>query len=651
MSLRKLKRGGFFHRKENDFSEMYMEIERILNQYGQALGVSHETYNEIMIAMCKAHPGMQKMIRTNNDAGFSSFMLLIYSSITEDAARDMVQHLILIPSVIADIIIKNAVRERKEMQLFETIDKCRRVILPQKFSYIQSKEINSVWYAATDVCSQMQHAILTGAIFYAIEGLLHKAYDLVFPNFTDARICEHRKELADLLNPLIPPQLKKKAVGIFTGRTGDFLGVCVKSLCASNEVPSLHKILESAASDKTKLKRLADYFRSEKIVRIVQPNCLNRAEEIPHDSVRLPREMGGYTQFSYSEMIDLGFFLLTQDCSFWERMTLPIYYALCGYRDSSSHDTVFAVTQRAVANKTSKAEGLDRYDAVISQIEDLFYRTDDNISERNGNDSISAHGAMTLMGLNILDSNMSLPNRSAMRQSLRLSLNAVAPRSDIAAGALATISYLSNAWLLNPSRAMMDDHINDMTERLEKAEEEKEAALAAKREAELQLEQVSALIPDLREQAEVSSKKAASLSAELDNTRREKQTLQEVADELLSAVEAYEDVDEGEEDVPVQFPASLQGKKVLSYGGFPVFVTGMRQCLPELIIRGPGDRPDKNIIKSCDIVFLQINRMSHSDFYYILDVCRENNIPYHTYRTNGVQRCAKQVLDTINDFA
>lgn len=59
--------------------------------------------------------------------------------------------------------------------------------------------------------------------------------------------------------------------------------------------------------------------------------------------------------------------------------------------------------------------------------------------------------------------------------------------------------------------------------------------------------------------------------------------------------------------------------------------------------------PDINAIRGADIVWLQVNALSHNNYYRIVDTARKNNILVRYFGSASAQKCAVQmVLDKLH---
>lgn len=58
---------------------------------------------------------------------------------------------------------------------------------------------------------------------------------------------------------------------------------------------------------------------------------------------------------------------------------------------------------------------------------------------------------------------------------------------------------------------------------------------------------------------------------------------------------------------------------------------------------------DLNAIRGADVVWLQVNAMSHKYYYRIVDAARKNGIPVRYFGSASVQKCAVQLaLDELH---
>ena len=56
-----------------------------------------------------------------------------------------------------------------------------------------------------------------------------------------------------------------------------------------------------------------------------------------------------------------------------------------------------------------------------------------------------------------------------------------------------------------------------------------------------------------------------------------------------------------------------------------------------------GMRPDADLIRHADMVWIQPNSLSHGDYYRIIRIIRTRNIPLHYFKFASAEKCALQL--------
>ncbi len=107
------------------------------------------------------------------------------------------------------------------------------------------------------------------------------------------------------------------------------------------------------------------------------------------------------------------------------------------------------------------------------------------------------------------------------------------------------------------------------------------------------------------------------------------------------------DNSEKEYSVTVTFPYSAQ-KRAVVFGGHLSWLKAIRPLLPNVRFVEPSAQPNAGLIMNADVIWIQTNAMSHSDFYKIIDVVRKHNIELHYFTYASAEKCAEQFA--LNDM-
>lgn len=171
-------------------------------------------------------------------------------------------------------------------------------------------------------------------------------------------------------------------------------------------------------------------------------------------------------------------------------------------------------------------------------------------------------------------------------------------------------------------------------------------------------------VSELKEMNEKASKEFKGLRSEfqkikkqLDNTtkelerlkRKEQSELRELAD-LREII--FKDKNNIEDDTTVnekEFPYTVTHKTII-FGGHEAWVNELKNKLKGEIRYVSADLIfDKDIVKNCEMLWIQTNVMSHNCFDRIKDASIKHGVPIRYFTYNGSKLCAKQLRE--NDIA
>ena len=101
------------------------------------------------------------------------------------------------------------------------------------------------------------------------------------------------------------------------------------------------------------------------------------------------------------------------------------------------------------------------------------------------------------------------------------------------------------------------------------------------------------------------------------------------------------DHSEKEYSVTVTFPYTAQ-KRAVVFGGHSTWLKAIRPLLPNVRFVEPSAQPNTGLIMNADVIWIQTNAMSHSDFYKIIDVVRKHKIEIRYFKYASAEKCAEQ---------
>ena len=122
----------------------------------------------------------------------------------------------------------------------------------------------------------------------------------------------------------------------------------------------------------------------------------------------------------------------------------------------------------------------------------------------------------------------------------------------------------------------------------------------------------------------------------------------ELADlrELVFCKEQGEEPEE-ESAAPAQvvLPYSVR-KKTVVFGGHESFRKAIKPLLPDVRFVDAGRSTfSPDLVRNADVVWLQTNRMSHSQFYQIAALCRGAGIQMRYFTSASAEKCAVQLAE------
>lgn len=141
----------------------------------------------------------------------------------------------------------------------------------------------------------------------------------------------------------------------------------------------------------------------------------------------------------------------------------------------------------------------------------------------------------------------------------------------------------------------------------------------------------------LKEQLQLTEQKGEADRAELAQLR---ETLYD-----LRGGEAPEAEDSGP---LVELPWQVK-RRVVVFGGHDSWRKAVKPLLPGARFYDREALPDLNAIRGADVVWLQVNALSHKYYYRIIDAARKNDIPVRYFGSASARKCAVQLaLDELH---
>lgn len=141
----------------------------------------------------------------------------------------------------------------------------------------------------------------------------------------------------------------------------------------------------------------------------------------------------------------------------------------------------------------------------------------------------------------------------------------------------------------------------------------------------------------LKEQLQIVEQKGEAERAELAQLR-----------ETLYNLRGGESLEAGDSGPLVELPYQVK-RRVVVYGGHDSWRKAVKPLLLGARFYDRDELADLNIVRNADVVWLQVNAMSHKYYYRIIDTARKNNIPVRYFGSASAQKCAVQLaLDELH---
>ena len=151
-------------------------------------------------------------------------------------------------------------------------------------------------------------------------------------------------------------------------------------------------------------------------------------------------------------------------------------------------------------------------------------------------------------------------------------------------------------------------------------------------------------VEELKAQREIEAVKedATKVEAQAASERTELAELRELVFTQANAEQL--DEPETERAAADQFPYNTK-KRIVVFGGHDTWLKAIRPLLPNVTFVNREQRPNADMIKAADVVWIQANALSHRSFYKIINVVRTNQVPIRYFGYASAMKCAMQVLD------
>ena len=117
--------------------------------------------------------------------------------------------------------------------------------------------------------------------------------------------------------------------------------------------------------------------------------------------------------------------------------------------------------------------------------------------------------------------------------------------------------------------------------------------------------------------------------------------------ETLYHLRTGEDPEAEDSGLLVALPWEVK-RRIAVFGGHDSWRKAVKPLLPGARFYDREDLPDLNIVRGADVVWLQVNAMSHKYYSRIIDAARKNGIPVRYFGSASAKKCAVQLaLDEL----
>lgn len=106
---------------------------------------------------------------------------------------------------------------------------------------------------------------------------------------------------------------------------------------------------------------------------------------------------------------------------------------------------------------------------------------------------------------------------------------------------------------------------------------------------------------------------------------------------------SQESFQESDQPTEIRFPHKVEHRTVV-FGGHDSWAKAIKPMLPDVrfVLHAT---PNSDIIRNAEVVWIQTNSLSHSNFYKIIDTVRSYNIPIRYFGFSSAEKCATQIVE------
>ena len=158
------------------------------------------------------------------------------------------------------------------------------------------------------------------------------------------------------------------------------------------------------------------------------------------------------------------------------------------------------------------------------------------------------------------------------------------------------------------------------------------------KDARAEIDSLRTELHQARKETEARRKEAERILRETAGERQELISLRELI---------YRQANEnGIEDVPdqggIELPYTSQ-RRIVVFSGHDTWLKAIRPMLPNVTFVPKEKNPNANMIRAAETVWIQPNALSHANYYKIINIVRQNQIPVYYFGYASAQKCALQL--------
>lgn len=620
---------------DKDFDEF------MFSRYSESMGIPAKTmesvFTELIQTAYRLRPELRKIIRTNPRLKEASITLIFKYVYDPELINLQTPNIKIVCSVMADLILESAYKRDILTRLTKDIaDFTNRIKDIEERDFTLDGLKLSV---GSNIYPIETHEALLTLLYHLISKYIDVTKGFPKQPDTDKTIV---LELWTMLSSYIPSSVKKNATRIYRVTLGNFLGEALWA--TSNRIKSRTGVSIMNTPPLLNVKA-TEQFQGMSVRDTVDALITTSTTVIGSGQIN---KFGTYKEaYPNPELFLTGYFLSAIDDPDWIRFSAfldilvneVIRFTKYGIKKYESS----LIIERG--DYDGRKVNLEQEDE-IRNVCDLVLNPLGFVPAADEDNNAYNGEALFSFGLNLFTENLPQIDLDTFVEKTNQMLTVIYPESEMVKGALTMLGLLSQLRVINPPDAEKIDAFNHQEAKLEDEVKQLRQQLE---DAEKRLKVRDADVKALSNELDIKSRQYAAMEKTIDDLRKDKKSLQEDLDEMLDTIGnlSSPNTDETNDDIP-NFPASLNGKKIISFGGFPSFITSIKNLLPELNVKEAERRPDAAALVSADAVFLQVNCMKHSDFYYVAGKCKENGIPVITYQSPSPRLCAKQILDYLS---